>query len=103
VWETVRFSRERVLEGLPRGQEYRLDNQLVFHPNGRFLLATDWSRQVAHIWDFQTGKPSELSLNLEVQVATFSPDGRWLVTFGQPKDQPGGGSLNLFRWDSDPE
>jgi len=53
-----------------------------FSPDGRQLVTA--SGKAARLWDTTTGKPlsDELPHNDMVNVALFSPDGRWLATAG---------------------
>jgi WD40 repeat protein len=57
-------------------------NWLDFSPDGRQLVTA--SGKAARVWDVATGKPlpGELRHNGTVNVALFSPDGKWIATGG---------------------
>jgi WD40 repeat protein len=63
------------------GHHKRL-NSVVFSPNGRYLATTSYDHD-ARIWDVRSGRSIwTLAHNAVASDATFSADGRWLVTAG---------------------
>jgi WD40 repeat protein len=61
---------------------FEVTTQLAFSPDGRHVLARQLGDASARLYDSQTGEPTspKLSHPAELNSATFSPDGRLVLT-----------------------
>jgi WD40 repeat protein len=74
----------------------QLANSIRFSPDGRRLVTAGATDARARVLDAASGEPlGELAEFGEVRLATFSPDGRWILT-----SSGGVRSGNITRWDA---
>lgn len=101
VWSYKTGERKRMTS--PALQEATHVITMGFSPSGDKLVATTVGRKMkhaVHVWDTETGNEiAVLAKNHNLQLARFSPDGKWLAASGTYGTRRTKGAFFLWRAD----